>query len=160
MRILFVCMGNICRSPTAEGVLRARALEAGLTDLEIDSAGTGSWHIGKAPDVRARHAAAKRHYEIGGLRGRQVSAADFRIFDLILAMDLDNLADLKKLRPRGANARLQLLLDYAPDIGTREVPDPYSGEEDGFERVLDMIELACDGLLEDIQGAKQGPGQR
>ena len=151
MRILFVCMGNICRSPTAEGVFRVRAEAAGLKDLEIDSAGTGSWHIGKAPDVRARHAAAKRRYELGALRGRQVSAADFRIFDLILAMDLDNLAELKKLRPRGGNARLQLFLEYAPEIGTREVPDPYVGEDDGFERVLDMIEIACDGLIEHLR---------
>lgn len=151
MRILFVCMGNICRSPTAEGVFRARAEAAGLNDLEIDSAGTGTWHIGKAPDVRARHAASKRHYEIGGLRGRQVSAADFRIFDLILAMDLDNLAQLKKLRPRGGNARLQLFLEYAPSIGAQEVPDPYTGEDDGFERVLDMIEIASDGLIEHLR---------
>lgn len=139
-RILFVCLGNICRSPTAEGVLRSKA-----PHLQIDSAGTGSWHIGKAPYGPAIEAAALRNYDLRPLRARQVRAQDFGDFDLILAMDEDNLADLKRLQPDGARAEVRLFLDYAPETGQSDVPDPYFTRD--FEGALDLIERASDGLI-------------
>lgn len=152
MRVLFVCMGNICRSPTAEGVLRQRVRAAGLEGrIDIDSAGTGDWHVGKPPDGRACSAARRRGYELGTLRARQVRPDDFQRFDLILAMDHDNLARLRALQPEQGGAELDLLLRRY-DLGCDAVPDPYYGAEDGFEEVLDLMEQACDALLEEIKG--------
>ncbi len=149
LRILFVCMGNICRSPTAEGILRAKLDAAGLADaVELDSAGTGDWHVGKAPDSRAIQAAAGRGYAIGDLRARQVAEDDFQRFDLILAMDQDNLAWLEQLRPdEGAVPELFLARQ---GLAVDEVPDPYYGGAAGFERVLDLLESACDGLVAEV----------
>ncbi|QEU04358.1 low molecular weight protein-tyrosine-phosphatase [Pseudomonas oryzihabitans] len=149
LRILFVCMGNICRSPTAEGILRAKLDTAGLTGaVELDSAGTGDWHVGKAPDPRAIQAAAGRGYDIGDLRARQVAEDDFQRFDLILAMDQDNLAWLEQLRP-GAGVVPELFL-ARQGLAVDEVPDPYYGGAAGFERVLDLLESACDGLVAEV----------
>jgi len=149
--ILFVCLGNICRSPTAEGVFRARAARAGLAPhLEIDSAGTGDWHVGQPPDRRAIAAAARRGYDIAGLRARQVASGDFHRFDWILAMDRANLRDLSALRPRSFAGHLGLFLEVAPALHLQEVPDPYYGEEDGFARVLDLVETASDALIERV----------
>lgn len=152
MRVLFVCLGNICRSPTAEGVFRHKVREAGLEGrIEVDSAGTGDWHIGKPPDSRTRRAAQLRGYDLSQLRGRQVGAADFARFDLILAMDHRNLQHLKGLRPATAPAELDLFLRrYA--LALDEVPDPYYGGEDGFEQVLDLIEQASESLLAELKG--------
>jgi protein-tyrosine phosphatase len=152
MKVLFVCLGNICRSPTAEGVFRQKVREAGLeAHIEIDSAGTGDWHVGKAPDARTRAAALRRGYDLSSLRARQVSAADFSRYDLILAMDAANLRDLKRLRGSSGAAELDLFLRrYELEID--EVPDPYYGGEDGFEQVLDLVERACDGLLIEVKG--------
>ncbi|MBT8765210.1 low molecular weight protein-tyrosine-phosphatase [Metapseudomonas boanensis] len=151
MKVLFVCLGNICRSPTAEGVLRHKLWEAGLIEqVQVDSAGTGDWHVGKAPDARTRVAAQRRGYDLSQLRARQVEAADFGRFDLILAMDKSNLANLQRLRS-GAGAELDLLLQRY-ELALDEVPDPYYGGEDGFETVLDLIEQACDALIDEIKG--------
>ncbi|HEY2781275.1 MAG TPA: low molecular weight protein-tyrosine-phosphatase [Steroidobacteraceae bacterium] len=151
-RILFVCLGNICRSPTAEGVLRSLAArEAPGLALEIDSAGTADYHVGAPPDPRSRHAAKKRGIDIGSLRARQVSAADFLRFDLILAMDRDNLRELEAIRPDNARADLKLFLEYAPQTKSRDVPDPYSGGEGAFEEVLDLTTAASRGLLAALQ---------
>lgn len=145
-RLLFVCLGNICRSPAAEGVMRARAEAAGLP-VTLDSAGTGDWHAGDPPDRRMTAAARKRGIDLTGLRARQVRPRDFEAFDLVLAMDRANLDTLSRLRPAGAPAGLELMRDQAPGPRGREVPDPYYGGDDGFERVLDMLEAAADGLV-------------
>ena len=150
--VLFICMGNICRSPTAEAVFRQYVTQAGLQDrIHIDSAGTHDYHIGEAPDARTQVAAKQRGYDMSQLRGRQVSADDFGRFDYLLAMDDANLAILKKLRPRDAQSHLGLFLEFAERHHEREVPDPYFGGADGFERVLDMVEDAANGLLQHIQ---------
>ena len=141
MRVLCVCLGNICRSPMAEGVLRAKAALAGL-DVDVDSAGTGGWHVGNPPDARGLQAALARGYDNRDQRARQVSAEDFHAFDLILGMDRANVRDLEKLRPHGAKAQIRL---FHPD--GLDVPDPYYGGQDGFDVVLDMIEHASDSLL-------------
>ena len=152
MKVLFVCLGNICRSPTAEGVLRHKLRAAGLEDrVQVDSAGTGDWHVGKAPDSRTRIAAQRRGYDLSALRARQVEAADFQRFDLILAMDQSNLRNLQALRPAGAQADLDLYLRRY-ELALDEVPDPYYGGEDGFEQVLDLIEQASEALLAEIRG--------
>ena len=152
MRVLFVCLGNICRSPTAEGVLRHKLRAAGLEGrIEVDSAGTGDWHIGKSADVRTRQAAQLRGYDLSALRGRQVSATDFAAFDLILAMDSSNLRDLQQLRPSNASAELDLFLRRY-QLALDEVPDPYYGGEAGFEQVLDLLEHACDALVVELKG--------
>ncbi len=147
--MLMVCMGNICRSPTAEAVLRTRLIAAGLERLvEVDSAGTHGYHAGEPPDRRAMKHGAARGYDLSRLRARRVSADDFRRFDWVLAMDGENLARLNALRPPDATARLGLLMEHAqrfPDV--TEVPDPYYGPPAGFERVLDLVEDACEGLL-------------
>jgi protein-tyrosine phosphatase len=146
--VLFVCMGNICRSPTAEAVFRSRAERAGIArDLFIDSAGTGDWHVGEAPDRRATAAAQKRGYDLAWLRGRQVSEADFVRFGWIFAMDEDNLRRLEELRPPEYDGHLGLFLDLVEDADLREVPDPYYGGPQGFEHVLDLIERASDALI-------------
>lgn len=151
MKILFVCMGNICRSPTAEAVFRKHLEVAGLaSQVEIDSAGTGDWHVGKPPDERARQAGAGRGYDLESLRARQFSPSDFQRFDLILAMDHDNLQRLQALRGSESGAELDLLLGrYSLAQGV--VPDPYYGGEDGFEEVLDLIEQASVRLLDEIR---------
>ncbi len=152
MKVLFVCLGNICRSPTAEGVFRQRLQAAGLAErVQVDSAGTGDWHVGKAPDQRTRLAAQRRGYDLAPLRGRQVMVEDFQRFDLILAMDHSNLKHLQALRPGGAAAELDLFLRRY-QLALDEVPDPYYGGDDGFEQVLDLIEQASDALLDEIRG--------
>ena len=143
-RLLFVCLGNICRSPAAEGMMRALADREGLAD-EIDSAGTGAWHIGEPPDHRMQAAARARGFDLGGLRARQAVAEDFTRFDLILAMDRDNLAALERLRPAGNRTPVHLLLSYGA-AGAGDVPDPYYGG--GFGRVLEMIEEAISRLVD------------
>ncbi|MFT7776728.1 low molecular weight protein-tyrosine-phosphatase [Roseateles sp.] len=145
-RILFFCMGNICRSPTAEGVMRAKIESAGL-DVEVDSAGTHGYHVGAPPDVRSQEHAARRGYDLSPLRARQLVAADFSRFDLVLAMDEDNLANARALCPPAQRHRLKLLMEYAPHAGNPHVPDPYYGGAAGFEEVLDLVEAACDGLV-------------
>jgi len=146
--ILFVCMGNICRSPTAEGVFRAHAARAGIIGrLHIDSAGTHDYYIGGPPDWRATQAAKRRGYDLTPLRGRQVEVADFARFDRIYTMDRMNLEVLTELRPTGHRGELGLFLDVAPELGVREVPDPYDGGQEGFERVLDLIESASAALV-------------
>lgn len=145
--ILFVCLGNICRSPSAEGVLRAMAAERGQT-LEIDSAGTGDWHVGDPPYGPMQRAAQARGYDLSSLRARQVSPADFGRFDLILAMDESNLANLEAIRPEDARAELRLFTDYAPKAGAIEVPDPYYTRD--FDGALDLIEIAARGLLDQL----------
>ena len=154
VRLLFVCMGNICRSPTAEGVMRSLVREQGLEDaVEVDSAGTGDWHAGDPPDVRATAAAQARGIALAGA-ARQVADADFSAYDLILAADRSNLRDLQAVLPAGARARLHLLREFdphsagAPDL---DVPDPYYGGDDGFEHVLDLVEAACRGLLDALR---------
>jgi protein-tyrosine phosphatase len=158
MRILFVCMGNICRSPTAEGVMRRLLRDAGLDDaIEIDSAGTGGWHAGEPPDARATEAARLRGVRLEGA-ARQVTAADFEDFDLIVAMDRANLRELLALAPdEEAAEKVRLLREFDPasaDAGDLDVPDPYYGGERGFERVLDLVEAACRGLLGELRAAR------
>jgi protein-tyrosine phosphatase len=152
VKILFVCLGNICRSPTAEAVLRGLALrEAPELALTVDSAGTANYHPGSPPDRRAQSAARSRAYDLSELRARQVRAQDFTQFDLILAMDRSNLQELLQRAPVSARAKIQLFLDYAPEQPVREVPDPYYGGPRGFEDVLDLIEAAARGLLRRLQ---------
>jgi len=149
--VLFVCMGNICRSPTAEAVFRQYVENAGLAEaIQMDSAGTHDYHIGDPPDVRTRSAAQQRGYDMSGLRGRQVESDDFHRFDYVLAMDKANLAILRDIAPLGKTSA-QLFLDYAQHHQEREVPDPYYGGADGFERVLDMVEDGAQGLLQHIR---------
>ena len=150
--VLFVCLGNICRSPTAEAVFRERVIAAGLEEqIRIDSAGTGDWHIGRAPDPRTREAAARRGYQMDSLRARQVGPQDFYEFDVVLAMDNANLADLQAMQPSDVTVTLGRFLDYSSEASVREVPDPYYGGEDGFDRVLDLIEGGADGLLDALR---------
>ena len=146
VRILFVCMGNICRSPTAEGVMRRLLREERLDDrIEVDSAGTGGWHAGEPPDERATEAARRRGIDLGGT-ARQVEPEDFERFDLILAADRENLAALRRLAPDDeARAKVRLLL------GDRDVPDPYYGGARGFEDVLDLVQGACEELLDELR---------
>ncbi|MGY1446598.1 low molecular weight protein-tyrosine-phosphatase [Pseudomonas chlororaphis] len=152
MRVLFVCLGNICRSPTAEGVLRHKLREAGLADrVEVASAGTGEWHIGKAPDKRSQRAALLRGYDLSAQRAQQVSSADFARYDLILAMDESNLRNLKTLQPAQGKAELDLFLRRY-EAAVDEVPDPYYDGEQGFEQVLDLIEYASDRLVIELKG--------
>lgn len=152
IRVLFVCMGNICRSPTAEAVFRHYVEKTGLSPhIHIDSAGTHDYHIGAAPDARTLSAAKLRGYDMSQLRGRQVEADDFARFDYVLAMDEANLSILQRLRPCDAQSHLGLFLEFAERHSEREVPDPYYGGAQGFERVLDMVEDAADGLLRHIQ---------
>jgi len=149
-RILFVCLGNICRSPMAEGVLRRVAEEEGALDLfEIDSAGLGHWHIGQAPDPRAQSAARDRGIDISGQSARQVTRADFDRFDLLLAMDGENFQELVDLAPGNARHKVRRFLDFAPKLRSKNVPDPFFGGAEGFDHALDLIEQAARGLLAD-----------
>lgn len=150
-RILFVCLGNICRSPMAEGVFRRVAEDAGKLHLfEIDSAGMGDWHKGEAPDHRAQKAALGRGVDISGQAARKVELEDFEDFDLVLAMDGSNIEDLHDIAPHAARAKIRRFLDYAPHVGTQDVPDPYYGGTEGFDRALDLIEAAAQGLLAEL----------
>ena len=144
--VLFICMGNICRSPTAEGVMRAKLAAAGL-DVEVDSAGTHGYHVGAPPDERSQAHALKRGYDLSPLRARKLEAHDFARFDLVLAMDDNNLAHAHRLCPPAQRHRLKLLMSYAPHAGNPHVPDPYYGGAAGFDEVLDLVEAACDGLI-------------
>jgi len=150
--VLFVCLGNICRSPTAEGIFR-HLVNTRNPDQRIivDSAGTGGWHIGSPPDMRAQRTAFARGIDLSGLRARKVTDDDFRRFDLIIAMDRHNHASLKNLAGEDFRHKVRLLLEFAPDIAEDEVPDPYYGGEDGFDKVFDMIALASNGLLDYIR---------
>ncbi len=151
-RILMVCMGNICRSPTAEGVLRDKLHAAGLAEqVEVDSAGThADWHAGEAPDPRSQRHAARRGYDLAALRARKVVVADFERHDLILGMDDDNLARLEDLCPRAHRAKLGRLTDHSVRFVASAVPDPYQGGAEDFEHVLDLVEDACDGLVRSL----------
>ena len=167
VRVLLVCMGNICRSPLAEGLLRhrlaERAAEAGRElPVQVDSAGTHGYHAGTPPDPRAQAAAARRGIDISDLRARQVTSDDLVLFDLVLAMDADNLAALRELAPPEHADKPRLLLEFAGDASTcRNVPDPYYGGMAGFERVLDLVEAAMEGLLDEVErllAERQPPG--
>ncbi|MFI4915681.1 MAG: low molecular weight protein-tyrosine-phosphatase [Phycisphaerales bacterium JB060] len=146
--VLFVCLGNICRSPTAEGVFRSMLEEAGVADrVFVDSAGTGAWHVGKAPDARAQAAARRRGVDLSGLRARQVEADDLDAFDFVLAMDGANLAALEAMRP----GKAMRMLVFAPEAGTLDVPDPYYGGDAAFDAVLDLLTAASRGLLDRVR---------
>jgi protein-tyrosine phosphatase len=152
IKVLFVCMGNICRSPTAEGVFKRHVAEAGLeAHVLSDSAGTHDYHVGDPPDSRAQHAASRRGYDLSALRGRQVSRSDFAEFDYVLAMDEANLLVLTRLCPPPHAHKLKLFMEFGPDSHLREVPDPYYGGAQGFERVLDLVEHASLGLLAHVK---------
>jgi len=152
LRVLMVCMGNICRSPTAEGVLRHMLREAGLAELvEVDSAGTGNWHVGSPPDERTQRHALGRGYNLSALRARQIRAADFERFDFVLVMDDENLGDALEICPPEHSSRVVPLMSHATRFASRAVPDPYYGGPDDFERVLDYIEDACEGLVQHLR---------
>lgn len=148
VNVLFVCLGNICRSPSAEAVVRTEAVRLGLADrIAVDSAATHDFQVGKPPDPRAIAAGRRRGFDLSPLRARRITTGDFRRFDHILAMDLDNLRDLAALCPPREQRRLALFLDWAPEAGVREVPDPYSSGPEAFEVMLDLIEIGARGLL-------------
>ena len=152
IKVLFVCLGNICRSPTAHGVFVEKVNQAGLGEqILVDSAGTGDWHLGHAPDKRASAAAKSRDYDLSSLRARLVTSEDFGRFDYVLAMDNSNFSDLQVMRPDNYSGQLALFLNYTHSYVETEVPDPYYGEGDGFNLVLDMVEAASDGLLTEIK---------
>jgi protein-tyrosine phosphatase len=153
INVLFVCTGNICRSPTAEGVARHFIEARGLADrIAVDSAGTHGYHAGEAPDRRAQKAAERRGYDLSGLRARQIESADFERFDLILAMDADHLAIMRRSCPDAYRTRLSLFMRYARSHDLLEVPDPYYGGDNGFDAVLDYCEDGVQGLLEILAG--------
>ncbi len=151
-KILFVCMGNICRSPTAEGVFRALLRKHKLDgQIEVDSAGTHGYHVGEAPDSRTQRAAASRGYDLSSMRARKGAAQDLEYFDLIVAMDRNNLEALQRLCPKDKLGRLKLFMDYSANFDDDEVPDPYYGLGHGFDLVLDMVEDASEGLIESLR---------
>jgi protein-tyrosine phosphatase len=157
-RVLFVCLGNICRSPTAEGVFRhLLEREAPQLAVEVDSAGTADYHSGDAPDIRSQRAARQRGIDLSGLRARQVTSDDFANFDFILAMDRSNLRELEAIRPQHSRAQLRLFMQYAPESGSLEVPDPYYSGASGFEDVLDLSTAASRGLLAALQNVAKQP---
>jgi protein-tyrosine phosphatase len=157
-RVLFVCLGNICRSPMAEGVFRRVAEEEGVLDrFEIDSAGIGDWHVGQAPDSRAQEAARNRGIDISEQSARQVTHADFERFDLLLAMDGSNYNELIQLAPKSTRHKIRRFLDYAPHVGAKDVPDPFYGGREGFDHALDLIEQAARGLVADLRGDEAKP---
>ncbi len=148
-KVLFVCMGNVCRSPSAQGVFQHMADEAGLADLvRVDSAGTHAFHIGEAPDARAQAAARKRGFDLSGYVARQIRPEDFHEYDLILAMDWDNLAALQQQCPKTYQHKLMLLMRFANEFEEATVPDPYYGGPEGFNKALDYIADACQGVVE------------
>lgn len=152
IRVLFVCTGNICRSPTAEGMFRDLVAQAGLAGtIEVDSAGLGDWHVGQPPDSRAIAAARRRSIDLSSQRARQIATRDFDRFDFILAMDRGHLRDLTAMCPRDKADRVRLFLGFAPPAPSRDVPDPYYGGADGFEEVLDLVDLGARGLLDHIR---------
>ena len=151
-RVLFVCTGNICRSPTAEGVFRRFVAQAGLEGrIGMDSAGTHGYHVGEPPDPRTQAAASARGYDLSGLRARRIAREDFNRFDLVLAMDRDHHEILAGFAPAGAGHKLRLLMEFARRSGVDEVPDPYYGGPDGFELVLNLVEDAAEGLLDHLR---------
>ncbi len=155
VKILFVCMGNICRSPTAEGIFRQKVVEAGLEDMiQIDSAGTIAYHAGRPPDARAQEAARRRGIDLSSQRARKVLAADFEHFDFVIAMDSDNRYDLEAICPPEFANRLHMFLKFARNSRETDVPDPYYGGERGFETVLDLVEAASEGLLQHLKDQK------
>jgi protein-tyrosine phosphatase len=155
--VLFVCTGNICRSPTAEAVFRKIAFDAGLGEAILaDSAGTHAYHVGEPPDSRARDAAANRGYDMSGLRARKVERADFDRYDLIIAMDGEHRSFLEGLRSPAAKGQVRLMMSYARGFSEKDVPDPYYGGPKGFDRVLDMLEDSAQGLLESVQESLRG----
>ncbi|HEY0721692.1 MAG TPA: low molecular weight protein-tyrosine-phosphatase [Gammaproteobacteria bacterium] len=152
IRVLMICMGNICRSPLAHGRFEHLVQEAGLASrISVDSAGTHAYHIGEPPDRRSQHTALQRGIDISGQRARKVSVADFEEFDYLLAMDRDNLAILQSLAPAEHAHKARLFLEFAPELNETEVPDPYYGGQSGFELVYDLIDAAAQGLLEEIR---------
>jgi protein-tyrosine phosphatase len=159
--LLFVCLGNICRSPMAEGVFRRVAEEHGVLHLfEIDSAGLGDWHVGQAPDRRAQAAARNRGIDISGQSARQIVPADYDRFDLLLAMDGSNYQELIELAPREARHKIRRFLDFAPHVSARDVPDPFYGGTEGFDHALDLIEAAARGLLAELLNDRPEPAAR
>lgn len=152
--VLFVCLGNICRSPTAEAVFRSRATAAGLSHIEIDSAGTGDWHIGSPPDQRAIDAGAARGYQLEHLRARQLCADDYERFKYIIVMDQKNLKNVLAGAPEGYEGSVRLFLDFTGKVDA-EVPDPYLGGSEAFGQVLDMVEAASDGLINVLETLDQ-----
>ena len=152
IRVLFVCMGNICRSPTAHGVFEALLEREGMGELiDVDSAGTHAYHVGEPPDRRAQETAVRRGFDLSPQRARRAQRADFHEFDYLVAMDQDNFHGLMSICPEGMEEKIHMLMDYAPAFRTREVPDPYYGGAAGFERVFDMVEAAADGLLGELK---------
>jgi protein-tyrosine phosphatase len=152
VNVLFVCMGNICRSPTAQGVFERLVADNELaTVIQVDSAGTHAYHIGEKPDERASAAALKRGIDLSNQKARRVSPDDFHVFDYVIAMDSSNFENLASYCPAEHESKLRLFMEFVPDIEVNEVPDPYYGGSTGFERVLDLIELAAAGLLADIR---------
>ena len=152
IRVLFVCLGKICRSPTGEGVFKSLVEREGLSNsISIDSAGTAAYHIGESPDQRSQAAAKRRGINLDGQRARRVKALDFQEFDYLLAMDTDNHANLMRMCPAGSEHKVHLMLDFGEGTEGQDVPDPYYVGGDGFEVVLDLIENASNGLLGDIR---------
>ncbi len=159
--LLFVCLGNICRSPMAEGVFRRAAEEQGVLHLfDIDSAGLGDWHTGQAPDTRAQAAAQNRGIDISGQSARQIVPADFARFDLVLAMDGSNYDELTQAAPREERHKIRRFLDFAPHAETSDVPDPFFGGSEGFDHALDLIEQAASGLLAELLADETTPAKR
>jgi len=156
VRVLFVCTGNICRSPMAEGAFRAMVEACGLAGrIEADSAGTIDYHVGEAPDPRAGDTALTRGFDISGQRARRIGAEDYDLFDILVALDESHLAALARRRPRQATAEIRLLLKSAPQTACKDVPDPYYGELSDFQSALDLIEAGCAGLLDEIRRGLQ-----